>query len=63
MFFIDDEEFTKYGYYNVDGFKTLSKLEAWQLSKGNFNKIKFIYFLVLCINITNRRISIKVKIC
>ena len=43
MFFIDDEEFTKYGYYNVDGFKTLSKLEAWQLSKGDFNKIKFIY--------------------
>ena len=43
MFFIDDEEFTKYGYYNVDGFKTLSKLEAWQLSKGNFDKIKFIY--------------------
>ena len=43
MFFIDDEEFTKYGYYDVEGFKTLSKLEAWQLSKGDFNKIKFIY--------------------
>lgn len=43
MFFIDDEEFTKYGYYDVEGFKTLSKLEAWQLSKGDFNKIKFIF--------------------
>jgi len=43
MFFEDKEEFTKYGYYLVNGIKTLSKFEAWQFSKGNFNDIQFIY--------------------
>ena len=36
MFFIDDEEFTRYGYYLINGIKTLSKFEAWQFSKGKF---------------------------
>ncbi len=43
MFFTDDIEFTKHGYYLVNGIKTLSKFEAWQFSKGNFRDIKFIY--------------------
>jgi hypothetical protein len=30
MFFIDDPEYTKHGYYLVDGIKTFSKFEAWQ---------------------------------
>lgn len=41
MFFIDDINYTRYGYFEVDGFKTLSKFEAWELSKGNFEKIHF----------------------
>jgi hypothetical protein len=43
MFFEDKEEFTKHGYYLVNGIKTLSKFEAWQISKGDFNNIQFIY--------------------
>ena len=43
MFFEDKEEFTKHGYYLINGIKTLSKFEAWQFSKGNFNDIQFIY--------------------
>jgi hypothetical protein len=43
MFFNDDPEFTDHGYYLVNGIKTLSKFEAWQFSKGNFNDIQFIY--------------------
>jgi hypothetical protein len=43
MFFSNDPEFTSHGYYLVNGVKTLSKFEAWQFSKGNFNDIQFIY--------------------
>jgi len=43
MFFIDDEEFTRHGYYLINGIKTLSKFEAWQFSKGKFEDIKFIF--------------------
>jgi hypothetical protein len=43
MFFIDDEEFTRYGYYLINGIKTLSKFEAWQFSRGKFEDIKFIF--------------------
>jgi hypothetical protein len=43
MFFTDDVEFTKHGYYLVNGIKTLSKFEAWQFAKGNFADIQFIY--------------------
>ena len=43
MFFTDDIEFTKHGYYLVNGIKTLSKFEAWQFAKGNFADIQFIY--------------------
>lgn len=43
MFFIDDEEFTRHGYYLINGIKTLSKFEAWQFSKGNFHLVKFIF--------------------
>ena len=43
MFFIDDPEYTKHGYYLVDGTKTFSKFEAWQLSGHDISKIKFIF--------------------
>ena len=43
MFFIDDPEYTKHGYYLVDGIKTFSKFEAWQLSNNNTDNIKFIF--------------------
>jgi hypothetical protein len=43
MFFNDNEEFTKHGYYLVNGIKTLSKFEAWKFSNGNFDSIQFIY--------------------
>lgn len=43
MFFEDKDEYTKHGYYLVNGIKTLSKFEAWRLSNGNFNNIQFIY--------------------
>lgn len=34
-FFKDDPEFLKYGYYQVDQFRTLSKFEAWQFATKN----------------------------
>jgi hypothetical protein len=43
MFFIDDPEYTKHGYYLVDGTKTFSKFEAWQLSGHDIDKIQFIF--------------------
>jgi hypothetical protein len=43
MFFIDDEEFTRHGYYLINGIKTLSKFEAWKLSNNKFEDIKFIF--------------------
>jgi hypothetical protein len=43
MFFINDPEYTKHGYYLANGIKTFSKFEAWQLSGHNINKIKFIF--------------------
>lgn len=43
MFFIDDPEYTKHGYYLVNGIKTFSKFEAWQLSGNDTDKIEFIF--------------------
>lgn len=44
MFFIDNPEYTKHGYYLVDDkFKTFSKYEAYTLSGKNWSNIKFIY--------------------
>lgn len=43
MFFNDDPEYTKYGYYLIDGVKTFSKFEAYQLSGKDWSKVKFIY--------------------
>ena len=43
MFFIDNPEYTKHGYYLVNGIKTFSKFEAWQLSNQDLSKIKFIF--------------------
>jgi hypothetical protein len=43
MFFDNDLEFTKHGYYQVDNIKTLSKFEAFRFSGGDLNKIQFIY--------------------
>ena len=43
MFFEDKEEFTKYGYYLVHGIKTLSKFEAWKLSGGDMDYVRFIF--------------------
>lgn len=34
-FFKDDPEFLKYGYYQVNNFRTLSKFEAWQFARDN----------------------------
>lgn len=41
MFFIDDENFTKYGYYSINGAKTLSRFEAYQLAGHDKSKIEF----------------------
>jgi hypothetical protein len=43
MFFIDNPEYTKHGYYFVNGIKTFSKFEAWQLSGNDISKIKFVF--------------------
>jgi hypothetical protein len=43
MFFIENPEYTKHGYYQVDNIKTFSKFEAWKLSGHNLDKIKFIF--------------------
>lgn len=33
MFFDDDQQFTRYGFFDVNGTKTFSKYEAWQLAQ------------------------------
>jgi len=43
MFFNDDPELTKHGYYLVNGIKTFSKFEAWQLSGKDMSQIQFIF--------------------
>lgn len=43
MFFLNDLSYTKYGYFDVDGIKTLSKIEAWKLCGGDIKKIKYIF--------------------
>jgi hypothetical protein len=43
MFFIEDPAYTKHGYYLVNGIKTFSKFEAWQLSGNDISKIEFIF--------------------
>jgi len=43
MFFIDNLEYTKHGYYLVNGIKTLSKFEAWKLSGGDMANVSFIF--------------------
>lgn len=44
MFFIEDPEYTKHGYYLVDNtIKTFSKFEAWKLSGNDHAKIQFIF--------------------
>jgi len=43
MFFTDELEFTKHGYYEVDGIKTFSKFEAYKFAGNDINKVKFIY--------------------
>jgi len=43
MFFDNDQEITKHGYYQVNGIKTLSKFEAFKFADGNIDRIEFIY--------------------
>jgi hypothetical protein len=43
MFFTDDLEFTKHGYYQVGNIKTLSKFEAFRFADNDSSKIEFIY--------------------
>jgi hypothetical protein len=43
MYYKDELQFKKYGYYSVGEHKTLSKFEAWQLSDKKLEKIKFNY--------------------
>ena len=44
MFFLDDPETIRHGYYLInDNIKTLSKFEAFQLSGKDWSKIKFIF--------------------
>jgi len=43
MFFIEDKNFTKFGYYQIGNIKTLSKYEAWTFSKEDPAQIKFIF--------------------
>jgi len=33
MFFIDQQQYTKYGFFEVGNVRTFSKYEAWQLSQ------------------------------
>ena len=45
-FFKDDADFLKYGYYQVNDFKTLSKFEVWQFARDNgipIKEIKYFY--------------------
>lgn len=44
MFYSDDRQFTKYGFFDVNGNKTFSKYEAWQIAQQNnvpIDDIKF----------------------
>jgi len=43
MFFTDELEFTKHGYYEINGIKTLSKFEAFRFANGDMTKIQFKY--------------------
>jgi len=43
MFFDEDIEFTKHGYYQIGNVKTLSKFEAYRFANGDMDKIQFIY--------------------
>ena len=43
MFFNDDPEITKHGYYIANGIKTLSKFEAYQLAGKDMSKVQFIF--------------------
>jgi hypothetical protein len=43
MFFLADPEFTRNGYYLINGIKTFSKIEAWQLSGKNWSNVEFIF--------------------
>jgi hypothetical protein len=43
MFFDNDPEITKHGYYEVDGVKTFSKFEAYKFAGNDISKVKFIY--------------------
>jgi len=43
MFFENDIDFVKFGYYQVDNIKTFSKFEAYQFAKGDMSKIQFIF--------------------
>lgn len=43
MFFTDELEFTKHGYYQVGNIKTLSKFEAYKFANYDFEKIQFMY--------------------
>jgi hypothetical protein len=43
MFFDNSIEFTKHGYYEVNGIKTLSKFEAYQFAGGDPSQIQFRY--------------------
>ena len=43
MFFDNDPEIIKHGYYQIDGIKTLSKFEAYKFANGDISKIQFLY--------------------
>jgi len=43
MFFTDELEFTKHGYYQVNNIKTLSKFEALRFSGNDIGQIRFVY--------------------
>jgi hypothetical protein len=43
MFFDNDIEFTKHGYYQINGIKTLSKFEAFKLAGNTLEGVQFIY--------------------
>lgn len=46
MYFTNEEQFTKYGYFEVNGIKTFSKYEAWKIAQQQnlpTSSIKFIF--------------------
>lgn len=46
MYFNSEEQFTKYGYFEIDGVKTFSKYEAWKIAQNKnlpASDIKFIF--------------------